>query len=99
MRAATLYEHCNGPNNPDEFCLGYMEAALDFITEYQLWLTMNHYEYPPKDRPICVSTSTSAIQTATFFVAWMRTHQNVGLDAANAVVGDAVRDAYACKNK
>jgi hypothetical protein len=99
MRASMLYEHCAGPNNPDELCLGYMDAALDFITEYQLWLTMNNYEYPPKDRPICVLSSTSSIQAATFFVAWMRTHENVGGEAANAVVGDALRDAHACKKK
>ena len=96
MRSATLLEHCTKSFEPDGFCLGYMEAALDFITEYQLWMTLNRYEYPPKDKPICVSSRLPAREAANVFVGWMKSH-DVGWTAANAAVGDALRDAYACK--
>ena len=104
MRAATLFEHCTKSSEPDGICLGYMEAALDFITEYQLWMTLNKYEYPPGDKPICVTTRTPAKEAANIFVLWMKTHTNdaigivpIGMSAANAAAGDALRDAYACK--
>ena len=96
MRASTLLGHCTKSSEPDGFCLGYMEAALDFITEYQLWMTLNRYEYPPKDKPICVSSRLPAREAANVFVGWMKSH-DVGWTAANAGVGDAVRNAYACK--
>src|SRR5438270_10562978 len=96
MRASSLIEHCYGPGKPDSFCLGYMEASLDFITEYQLWLTLNKYDYPPSDGPVCVETGKSPYAVAAAFVAWVQRHPN-DLIAANAAVGGAIREAFACK--
>ena len=96
MRASALLEHCSKSSEPDGICLGYMEAALDFITEYQLWMTLRRFEFPPNDKAICITTATSPRQAANFFINWMNTH-DVGWTAANAAVGDALRDAYRCK--
>jgi hypothetical protein len=74
-----------------------MEAALDFITEYQLWLTLNKYDYPPKDKPICIKDQTPPREAAVAFIVWMKAHGDIGWTAANAAVGDALREAYACK--
>jgi hypothetical protein len=94
--ASALIEHCAGPNRPDGICLGYMEAALDFITEYQLWLLFNGYKFPPGDKSLCVEGDTSAYNVAAVFVAWMQRHQD-GWRPASAVAGDAIREAFACR--
>jgi Rap1a immunity proteins len=94
MHATTLLERCYGAQKPDGICLGYMEAALDFMTEYQLWLTMNRYDLPPDDRVLCVTNDTSPYRAAAVFVAWMQRHNDVR--AANAAVGDAISEAFAC---
>lgn len=48
-----------------------MESALDFIQVYQLWLTMNRYEFPVGEKAICVlpATARSAISALQIYAA------------------------------
>lgn len=97
IRTSTLMEHCSGPGKPDGMCLGYMEAALDFIVEYQLWLGMKGYDFPPSDRAVCIFTGHPALDVATTFVAWVLRHPSVADQRAAVVVGDSIREAFPCK--
>ena len=56
-----LLDHCAAKQGaPDDFCIGYMEASINFISTYQSWLSLNHYHFP--EPVICFPRGVTTIQ-------------------------------------
>ena len=90
----SLYQHCRVR---DAFCSGYMEATLDFVIEYQVWLTINKYDLPPGDSLLsCISPPTAENLTTTF-VAYVELHRTDVGEWADDVVRLAAAKAFPCK--
>lgn len=85
-----ILAHCSTNRSaPDDYCIGYMESALDFITNYQVWLSLNRYDFPPGERPGCPVDARGQDLTAVALVNALRDY--VGKKGQNILSEPGIR--------
>lgn len=97
-----LLAHCSADHGaPDNYCIGYMDAALDFITNYQVWLSLNRYDFPPGEKLSCPVDAHGRDVTAVELINVLRDYvgkkgQNTLTEPGMRVLPKALAEAFAC---
>jgi hypothetical protein len=78
-----------------------MESALDFITNYQLWLSVNRYDFPPGEKPICPLSVIRRDVTAVELINALRDYvaskgQNILIEPGSRTLPQALAEAFGC---
>jgi hypothetical protein len=91
-----ILAHCSGPQGPDEYCRGYITGVVDILGDYNLWLSMNKYDFPAGDGVFCLPLPLKVEDAvAALSVHAARNRRRLRLPA-KAVLPAALAEAFPC---
>ena len=92
-----LLHHCSANQGaPDDFCIGYMEASINFIFFYHFWLMINKYDFPEKE--VCFPTDMTSIK-AVYALRKYVAQKGLAMEDAMATLLKAFAEAFPCPQR